>query len=91
MVRDRVERVCVPRQRTDAARTHGEEAWINEEGGIVMTEPGEQTMACQACGATFVNERALFRHTEEVHGGGSAGRNTDDVPGADIPDVQRGP
>jgi hypothetical protein len=55
-----------------------------------MLDPWEKTSTCQACGATFVNERALFRHTEEVHGGGSAGRNTDDVPGADIPTVERG-
>jgi hypothetical protein len=60
-------------------------------GSDVMLDPWETTSTCQACGATFVNERALFRHTEEVHGGGSAGRNTDDVPGADIPAVERGP
>jgi len=48
-------------------------------------------LACQACGAVFESEHALFRHTQETHGGGSAGGNTDDVPGADVPPVERGP
>jgi hypothetical protein len=46
----------------------------------------ERRQACQACGAVFDDERALFRHTEEVHGGGSAGGSTDDVPRTVGPD-----
>ncbi len=49
-----------------------------------------QEFTCQACGAVFPSEFTLFRHTEELHGGGSAGRNTDDLPGADVPPMERG-
>jgi len=54
-------------------------------------EPRTHEFGCQACGAMFASEFALFRHTEELHGGGSAGRSTDDVPGVDRPTVERGP
>jgi len=46
------------------------------------TEPSElrHTFTCQGCGATFDTEQELQLHNAETHGGGSTGRNTDELP-----------
>jgi hypothetical protein len=44
------------------------------------TAERQGTLTCQGCGATFATEQELQRHNAETHGGGSTGRNTDELP-----------
>jgi hypothetical protein len=40
----------------------------------------ERGYVCQGCGARFDTSQELLRHNQEMHGGGSTGGNTDDLP-----------